>query len=201
MNTAKIIHKQHEVSENILDVNQIVVQYEINYSIRGLKYFDYKTSITGRLEGKNTEKEIAIAVPLQHLRNFWRTLDIPLINCEINLILTWSKNCLIASKAKRDADPDVNPAVASVNDPTDETFKVTDTKLFVPAVTLSTEDDKLIEQLKTRIRRTIDWNKYRSEVTTKAKTNNLNYLIDLTFNRVNRFFALSFENEEDKTSS
>ena len=201
MNTAKIIHKQHEVSENILEVNQIVVQYEINYSIRGLKYFDYKTSITGRLEGKNTEKEIAIAVPLQHLRNFWRTLDIPLINCEINLILTWSKNCLIASKAKRDADPDVNPAVASVNDPTDETFKVTDTKLFVPAVTLSTEDDKLIEQLKTRIRRTIDWNKYRSEVTTKAKTNNLNYLIDLTFNRVNRFFALSFENEEDKTSS
>ena len=201
MNAAKIIHKQHEVSENILEVNQIVVQYEINYSIRGLKYFDYKTSITGRLEGKNTEKEIAIAVPLQHLRNFWRTLDIPLINCEINLILTWSKNCLIASKAKRDADPDVNPAVASVNDPTDETFKVTDTKLFVPAVTLSTEDDKLIEQLKTRIRRTIDWNKYRSEVTTKAKTNNLNYLIDLTFNRVNRFFALSFENEEDKTSS
>ena len=201
MNTAKIIHKQHEVSENILEVNQLVVQYEINYSIRGLKYFDYKTSITGRLEGKNTEKEIAIAVPLQHLRNFWRTLDIPLINCEINLILTWSKNCLIASKAKRDADPDVNPAVASVNDPTDETFKVTDTKLFVPAVTLSTEDDKLIEQLKTRIRRTIDWNKYRSEVTTKAKTNNLNYLIDLTFNRVNRFFALSFENEEDKTSS
>ena len=172
-----------------------------NYSIRGLKYFDYKTSITGRLEGKNTEKEIAIAVPLQHLRNFWRTLDIPLINCEINLILTWSKNCLIASKAKRDADPDVNPAVASVNDPTDETFKVTDTKLFVPAVTLSTEDDKLIEQLKTRIRRTIDWNKYRSEVTTSAKTNNLNYLIDLTFNRVNRLFALSFENEEDKTSS
>ena len=201
MNTAKIIHKQHEVSENILEVNQIVVQYEINYSIRGLKYFDYKTSITGRLEGKNTEKEIAIAVPLQHLRNFWRTLDIPLINCEINLILTWSKNCLIASKAKRDVDPDVNPAVVSVNDPTDETFKVTDTKLFVPAVTLSTEDDKLIEQLKTRIRRTIDWNKYRSEVTTKAKTNNLNYLIDLTFNRVNRFFALSFENEEDKTSS
>ena len=172
-----------------------------NYSIRGLKYFDYETSITGRLEGKNTEKEIAIAVPLQHLRNFWRTLDIPLINCEINLILTWSKNCLIASKAKRDADPDVNPAVASVNDPTDETFKVTDTKLFVPAVTLSTEDDKLIEQLKTRIRRTIDWNKYRSEVTTSAKTNNLNYLIDLTFNRVNRLFALSFENEEDKTSS
>ena len=140
-------------------------------------------------------------MPLQHLRNFWRTLDIPLINCEINLILTWSKNCLIASKAKRDADPDVNPAVASVNDPTDETFKVTDTKLFVPAVTLSTEDDKLIEQLKTRIRRTIDWNKYRSEVTTSAKTNNLNYLIDLTFNRVNRLFALSFENEEDKTSS
>ena len=59
----------------------------INYSIKDSKSFDYKTSITGKLEGHNTEK----VVPLKHLSNFWRTLDMSLINCEINLILTWSK--------------------------------------------------------------------------------------------------------------
>ena len=59
----------------------------INYSIKDSKSFDYKTSITGKLEGHNTEK----VVPLKYLSNFWRTLDMSLINCEINLILTWSK--------------------------------------------------------------------------------------------------------------
>ena len=62
---------------------------DINYSIRGSKSFDYKTSITGRLEGNNTEKKVEIVVPLKHFTNFWRTIDIPLINCEINIILTW----------------------------------------------------------------------------------------------------------------
>ena len=67
--------------------------------------------------------------------------------------------------------------------------------------TLSTEDDnKLLEQLKTRFKRTIKWNKYRSEVTKQAKINNLNYLIDPTFNKVNRLFVLSFKNEDDRAS-
>ena len=59
----------------------------INFLIKDSKSFDYKTSITGKLEGHNTEK----VVPLKYLSNFWRTLDMSLINCEINLILTWSK--------------------------------------------------------------------------------------------------------------
>ena len=64
----------------------------------------------------------------------------PLINCEINLILTWSKNCLLTqSKATRDADPDADPAVAAINNPTNATFKITDVNLYVPVVTLSTE--------------------------------------------------------------
>ena len=84
----------------------------------------------------------------------------PLINCEINLILTWSKNCVITSKVTRDADPDVNPAVAEINNPTGATFKTTDTKLYLPVATLSTEDDnKLLEQLKLGFKRTIKWNK------------------------------------------
>ena len=88
----------------------------------------------------------------------------------------------------------------AINAPTNATFKITDTKLYVPVVTLSTENDKkLLEQLRTGFKRTIKWNKYRSEMTNQTKTNNLNYLIDPTFNKVNRLFVLSFENEEDRT--
>ena len=173
----------------------------INYSIKDSKSFDYKTKITGRLEGSDTEKEVEIVVPLKHLDNFWRTLDISLINCEVNLILTWSENCVIRSKARRDADPDADPAVAAVNNLTNGTFKIKDTKLYVPVVTLSTKDDnKLLQQLKAWFKRTIKWNKYRSEMTTQTKTNNLNYLINPTFNKVNRLFVLSFENEDDRFS-
>ena len=82
-------------------------------------------------------------MPLKHLSNFWRTLNIPLINCEINLILTWSENCLLTqSKATRDADPDADPVVAAIENPANATFKITDTKLHVSVVTLSTEKDK-----------------------------------------------------------
>ena len=69
-------------------------------------------------------------VPLKSLSNFWRTQEMPLINCEVELILTWSKNCVISSA-------------------TGETkFAITKTKLYVPVVTLSTEDNtKLLQQL------------------------------------------------------
>ena len=73
--------------------------------------------------------------------------------------------------------------------------------MYVPIVTLSTENDKrLLEQLKTWFKRTIKWNKYTSEMTNQTKNSNFNYLIDPTFTKVNRLFALSFENENDKTS-
>ena len=111
----------------------------VNYSIKDSKSFDYKTSITGKLEGNNTEKEVEIVVPLKYLSNFWRTLNMPLINCEINLILTWSENCVLTSKATRDANPNVNPAIAAVNNPINAIFKITDTKLYIPVVTLSTK--------------------------------------------------------------
>ena len=79
------------------------------------------------------------------------------------------------------------------------TFKITDTKLHVPVVTLSTEDDNnFLEKLKSGFKRTTKWNKYRSEMTNQAKTNNFNYFIDPIFNKVNRLFVTSFENEEDR---
>ena len=119
------------------------------------------------------------------------------INCEINLILTWSENHVIKSKGTRDAYLDADPAVAAVNNPTNATFHIIDTKLYVPVVTLSIEvDNKLLKHLKTGFKRTIKWNKYRSEMTNQTKTNNIDYLIELTLIKVNRFFVLSFENEE-----
>ena len=175
----------------------------INHSIKDSKSFDYKTSITGKLEGDNTEQKVEIVVPLTHLSNFWRILDMPLINCEINLILTWSTNCALTSKATRDAIPAQggNPAVTAINNPTGATFKITNTKLCVPVVTLSTKNDKtLLEQLRAEFKRSIKWNKYRSEKTNQTQNNNLNYLVDPTFTKVNRLFVLSFKNEDDRTS-
>ena len=123
----------------------------VNYSIKDSKSFDFKTSITGKLEGVNTTKDVEIVVPLKYLSNFWRTLGTPLINCEINLFLTWFEKCVLTSKATRDAVPAQggNPAVAAVDNSTNATFKTTDTKLYMPVVTLSTEDDNnFLEQLK-----------------------------------------------------
>ena len=103
----------------------------------------------------------------------------------------------ISSKATGDADS----AVAGINNPTNAVFKIPDCKLYVPAVISSPDhDNKLLEQLKTRFKRTIKWNKYRSEMSNQTKNNNLNYLIDPTFANVNRLFVLSFENKGDRTS-
>ena len=125
----------------------------------------------------------------------------PLTNCEISLTLTWSENCIITSKATREADPDADPAVAGINNPTNAVFNITDYKLYVLVVTVSAEDDnKLLEQLKAGFKRTIKWNKYRSDMSNQTKNNNLNYLIDPTFTNMNRLFVLSYKNEEGRTS-
>ena len=93
-----------------------------------------------------------------------------------------------------------NPAVY-VDSPESAAFKIKDCKLYVPVVTLSAEiDNKLLEQLKTGFKRTIKWNKHRSEMSNQTKNNNLNYLIDPTFTNVNRLFVLTFENKDDRTS-
>ena len=125
----------------------------------------------------NLVKKVEIVVPLKYLSNFWRSLDMPLINCEVSLTLTWSENCVITSVERRvitNTRRDTSPANA--------TFKITDTKLYVPVVTLSTKDDNnFLEQLKSGFKRTIKWNKYRSEMTNQTQNNNFNYLIDPTF--------------------
>ena len=82
-------------------------------------------------------------VPLKFLCNFWKTLDIPLISGEINFILTWSVNCVIASHTLQYQET---------------TFAITDTDFHVPTITLSTDDNaKLLQQLKSGFKRTISW--------------------------------------------
>ena len=123
------------------------------------------------------------------------------INCEVELILTWFKNCVLIDKSTRDANYNANPRVPEIDNPENGTFQITDTKLYVPVVTLSKENDiKLLEQLKSGFKRTIKWNKYRSQMTIQPQNNNLNYLIDPTLTNVNRLFVLSFPRNNNTDS-
>ena len=171
----------------------------INISIRNSKSFDCKAKIVGTLAAGELEKDdVEIAIPLKYLGNFWRSLDIPLINCEITLVLSWYKECVLVGRAHR-GPPAAAPAF--ITSPENAKFEITDCKLHVPIVTLSTENDnKLLEQLKSGFKRSIKWNKYMSQMSNQNKNNNLNYLIDPAFSNVNRLFVLSFENEDDSTS-
>ena len=117
--------------------------------------FKYKTNIVGKTpEDNDSLTNAKVVIPLKHLSNFWRSLNIPLINCEVELILTWSKNCALVDMTRRNARGN-NPATVP---PTEITFEITDTNLYVPVVTLSKENDtKLLEQLKTGFKRTLKW--------------------------------------------
>ena len=84
--------------------------------------FKSKIQVTGNTPANGNTEDVEIAVPLKYLRNFWRTLEMPVINCEINLVLTWSSTCVIT----------ISTGVGS--------FVITGTKLYVPLVTLSTQD-------------------------------------------------------------
>ena len=96
---------------------------------------------------------------------------------------------MFISKSKRGADYE-QPIDRKTDVPENAIFQITDIKLYVPVVTLSKENDiKLLEQLKTGFKRTIKWNKYRSQMTIQPQNNNLNYLIDPTFTNVNRSFT------------
>ena len=100
---------------------------------------------------------------------------------------------MLISKATREANYDADPIARKIDNPNNAIFEITDTKLYVSVVTLSKENDiKFLEQLKSGFKRTIKWNKYRSQITDLPKNKNLNYLIDPTFTNVNRLFVLSF---------
>ena len=103
----------------------------INISIRNSESFDYKTKIVGSLAASELEKDdIEIAIPLKYLGNSRRSLDILLINCEITLILSWYKECVLVGRALRNApNPQPNPPIAAIESPTSARFEITDCKL------------------------------------------------------------------------
>ena len=101
-------------------------------------------------------------VPLKYLSNFWRTLEMPLINCEVELLLNWSANCVIIYTDIANQVP---------------TFKIAETNIYLHVVTLSTQDNaKLLPHLKSGFKRTISWNKYVKTciISTKCKFKSFN---------------------------
>ena len=124
--------------------------------------------------------------PLKYLSNFWRTVEMPSANCEINLILTWSKRCFIIDNPIANQEP---------------TFTITDMKLYVPIVTLSTRDNaKLLEQLKPSFKRTINLNKYEPKVSVEHRNRYFDFVISSSVQGVKRLFVLSFENTSGRRS-
>ena len=107
----------------------------------------------------------------------------PLINCEVNLLLTWSSTCVLTNSTGAGR------------------FAITDKRLYVPVVALSTQENtKLLQQLKSGFKRVINWNKYLSKPELLRRNPNLNYLIEPSFQGVNRFFVLALENDAQRTS-
>ena len=162
--------------------NAIIIFVENNLT----DSFNFKVKFTSQTRN-NGKKDVEIMVPLKYLSNFWRTLEMPLIKCEVNLILTWSSTCVL---------------VASNIEAQNATFAITDTKLYVPVVTLSTQENtKFLQQLKSGFKRVINWNKYLSKPESLAQNPNLNHLVEPSFQGVNMLFVLAFENDDDRTSS
>ena len=143
--------------------------------------FNFKAKITGQIDDDGDINNVKIMVPLKYLINFWTTLKIPLINCEFNFILTWSANCVILYINVANKIP---------------TLTLTEKKLYVPVVTLSTQDNAtLLPQSKSGFKRTISWNKYLAKPELLAQNPNLNHLLEPRFQGVNRIFLLAFEND------
>ena len=156
---------------------------EPNDNIADSESFKSKVKSTGKTLDDGNTKDVEIIVSLKYLSNFWRTLEMPLINFKVNLELTWSRGRVITNSTGAGK------------------FAITEIKLYVPVVTLSTQDNaKLLQQLKSGFKRTINWNKYKSNINIFAQNRYINYLINPSFQEVNRLFVLSFENEHDRIS-
>ena len=131
-----------EYSDNYVKTTGSLWQYfrdDPSDKLADFESFKSKIKITGKTPDDGNEKDVEIMVPLKYLSNFWRTLEMALINCEVNLILTWSSTCVIT------------------NSDGAGTFAITDTKLYVPVVTLSTQENtKFLQQLKSGFKRVIN---------------------------------------------
>ena len=187
----------HDADDNNFDNIKVVNSNTFKYKNKIIgNTYNVNAGAQGYDVNKNGMQEVELAIPLKYLDNFWRALNIPLISCEVFLELKWDKNCAITSLEQRDIGGGNRD-----NAPTGATFAINNCKLYVPAVTLSKDDEvKLLTNLKSGFKREIIWNKYRSQMTTEAVNNNLNILIDPTFTNVNRLFVLAYQNADDRQS-
>ena len=142
----------------------------------------YKSKLVSGTDDNNVNN-VKLVVPLKYISNFFRSLEMPLVNCKINLELTWHEDCMISS---------VDAAAGQV-----VSFMITNTKLYVPIVTLSTKDNNnLTKQLNNGFKRSIYWNQYVSKPfpeTPHKKTGITRFALDAAFQEVNRLFVLAFE--------
>ena len=131
-----------EFSDNYAKTSKSLWQYyrdKSNNDITNSESFKLKARVTGRALVDDSTKDAETAVPFKYLSSFWRTLEMSLINCEINLVLTWSESSVITNSIGV------------------ELFTIINIKLYVPLVTLSTQDNtKLLQQSKSRFKRTIN---------------------------------------------
>ena len=164
---------QYFRDEAALDNNSNIIDFPADNNNSNL--FKFRLQITGK-SGKGGTKYVEIMVPLEYLGNFWRTVQTPLINCEISLQLICSKKSILAAGTVANQVPK---------------FKRIGTKLNVPVVTLSTQENiKLLKQLESGLERTNNWNKYHSKKSIQAQNRYLQ--------GVNRLFVLSFEGDDDR---
>ena len=146
--------------------------------------FKYKISLLGdgNVAGGIVRLNVKVVVPLKYLSNFFRSLEMPLINCKIKLNLTWKKECVLSTDAG------------------DAVFIINDTKMYVPVVTLSKEDNKdFIEQQDKGFQRSIYWNEYKTKGQNKdANANEFKYInLDPSFQGVNRLFVVAYSRADN----
>ena len=144
--------------------------------------FKYKASLIGNTEANETKNGVKIAVPLKCLSNFWRSLEMSLINCKVGLSLKWYEKCLLTAA-------------------TTATFRITDAKLYVPIVTLSIEENsKLTKLLNEAFKRPIYWNEYKVtshkivEIADANDVKHIRELLDSSCQGVKRLFVLAYNN-------
>ena len=149
------------------------------------KPFEYKKKIIGTTPADNSRLDAEVVVPLEYLSNFWRSLDLPLIYCELELNMRWKRNCIISEILRTVVFGGDNPVTATTT--ASEIFQINNAKLYVFVVTLSINDNiKFSEHLTQEFRGTVLWKKYRSEIRTEPKNNNL----DCMFRNINRLFVV-----------
>ena len=161
---------------------------EPNDNINDSESFKYKLKFTGQT-GDDARRDVEIAVPLKYLSNFWRSLELPLIFCDVELELRWKKNCILVDNIVGNA-VDVNI--------TGGEFIIENAKLYVPAITLENNDNvKFLDNLKSGFKREVEWNEYESKDVNIAPGNYINHLVNPSFQGVNRLFVLAYKNHDD----